>query len=160
MKGLPILLVGYVSFSLPLLVPPFFTHILPGSVMYCWIVLPVIALARGISVITGLKQGQIQIQSQGTTRRVLDFVFLGAREALMLYHIELFVEVFLRFSFIFAFHVLFNWASLVYAQGLPITPQGYIGVLVQDWHLRSQSQCFIAHAHESSRGLVTFFSWF
>jgi hypothetical protein len=76
--------------------------------------------------------------------------------------VELFVEVFFLFLFlfIFFFHVLFNWASLVYAQGLPLTPQGYIGVFSQDWHLRTQSYCFLAHATESKSGLIALFSWF
>jgi len=45
-------------------------------------------------------------------------------------------------------------------QGLPITPEGYIGVLVRDWHLRSQTQCFLSSAAKSAHGIVVLFSWF
>jgi hypothetical protein len=73
------------------------------------------------------------------------------------YHLELFVEVFFRFFFVFFCHTLYDLAAIVYKSGL--SPQAYIGALAQDWHLRSQSQCFFNHAPESSRGLVALFSW-
>jgi len=49
---------------------------------------------------------------------------------------------------------------LLYIQGLPITPEGYISVLVKDWHLRTQTQCFLKHAVNSADGIVLLFSWF
>jgi hypothetical protein len=159
MKGLPARIWGYVCLPLFLLVLPLLTHILPGMVLYCWIALPVIATALWLPAAFGFNIYQGKFSLEGSVRKVLAFVFPRAREVFLRYHIELLVEVSLRFLFIFLFHVLFNWASLVYAQGLPLTPQGYIGVLAQDWHLRSQSQCFFNHAPESSRGLVALFSW-
>jgi hypothetical protein len=71
---------------------------------------------------------QEEFRLKSVTRKVLDRYFFGARDVFLRYHVELFLEVFLRFLFIFLFHVLYNWASLVYVQGLPLTPQGYIGV--------------------------------
>ena len=76
------------------------------------------------------------------------------------YFIYISVEVCWRFGFIFTFQTLFNWGSLLYMQGLSITPEAYIGVLVRDWQLRSQTQCFLSSAANSAHGVVVLFSWF
>jgi hypothetical protein len=84
----------------------------------------------------------------------------GVREPFAQYFMELSVEVCWRFFFIFIFHTLFNWGSLPYMQGLPITPEAYFGVLVRDWQLRTQTQCFLSRAANSAHGIVVLFSWF
>jgi hypothetical protein len=81
-----------------------------------------------------------------------------------IYHERLFAEIFCRYIFVvFLFHTLFNWAHLLYQQPMPtsglISGQAYVAPLVQDWHLRSQSPCFLNRAHESARGLVALVSW-
>ena len=38
-------------------------------------------------------------------------------------------------------------------QGLPIAPEAYIGVLVRDWDLRSQTQCFLSRATNSTHAV-------
>jgi hypothetical protein len=131
-----------------ILLPPFLTHILPMMLMYCWIALPA-AFALFLGVVMFFRD---------IVKPFL--VSKGFREQFAQYFVDLSFEVSLRFFFIFFFHTLFNWGSLLYIQGLPITPQGYISVLVQDWHLRSQTQCFLKHAANSADGIVVLFSWF
>ena len=45
-------------------------------------------------------------------------------------------------------------------QDTPISAAQYIGVFKQDFHLRSQTKCFVNSAYHSERGLVEAFSWF
>jgi hypothetical protein len=154
---------GFQLVALPLwlLACPVATHILPAMVIYCWvifamyIVVPLlifllVCLVSFIGVCLSVLLDLCELRE----------VFCGARHTFQQYNIDLLKEVSLRFLFIFFFHVLFNWASLVYNQPAPITKQGYLDVFAQDWHLRSQSQCFFNHALETEGGLVTLFSWF
>ena len=146
-------LVAYIIFvPLWLLAGPVATHILPAMVIYCWVIFVICWVSHS--------SASWRHELKGRNYEVLSRVFCGARANFLQYHVDLLTEVSLRFLFIFFFHVLFNWASLVYNQRAPITAQGYLDVFAQDWHLRSQSQCFFNHAHETEGGLVTLFSWF
>ena len=137
-----------IRFPALLLLPPFFTHVIPMMFVYCWIAVPV-AFFLFIGVIDLWRQ---------IAKPFL--VSNGVREPFVEYFTLLSMEVSLRFLFVFMFHTLFNWASLLYMQSFPITPEGYIGVLVRDWQLRTQTQCFVSHATNSVRGVVVLFSWF
>jgi hypothetical protein len=129
-------------FFLPLLllVAPFLTHILPAATLYLWTIYLFVLLLINFKLVL--------LQS---------LKFFGMSAAYQSYHLELFVEVFFRFFFIFFCHTLYDLAALVYMDGL--SPQAYIGALSQDWRLRSQSQCFFNDAPKTSRGLVALFSW-
>ena len=133
------------------LLPPFLTHILPMMLMYCWIALPAAIGLFG-------RVGRVALFFDEIVKSFL--VSKGFRKPFANYFMDLSLEVSWRFLYIFMYHTLFNWGSLLYIQGLPITPQGYISVLVQDWHLRSQTQCFLNHALDSADGIVVLFSWF
>jgi hypothetical protein len=116
--------------------------------MYCWIAAPVaLFLFVGVKVLWD-------------EYALIFLVSKGVRVPFARYLMDLTIEVCWRFFFIFMFHTLFNWGSLLYMQGLPITPEGYIGVLVRDWRLRSQTQCFLSSAANSAHGVVVLFSWF
>ena len=132
----------FVLFPLWVLAPPFLTHIFPMMIMYFWILVPAVVLF---------------VCSE---KFAIPIVVKDVRDPFANYIMALWQEIWLRFSFIFMFHTLFNWGSLLYTQGLPITPEGYIGVLMRDWHLRSQTQCFLSHAANSALGVVVLFSWF
>ena len=64
----------------------------------------------------------------------------------------------------FRFHTLFNWGSILYhilyQQCLSITSEGYISVLVTDWHLCTQTQCFLSEQIDSLHHYVVLLSWF
>ena len=147
-KYWPWWLTPFLLFPALVLVPPFFTHILPMLLMYCWIAVPVaLFLFYGV-VLLWEQYGRAFLVSK------------GVREPFAEYFRDLSIEVCLRFGFIFMFHTLFNWGSLLYMQSFPITPEAYIGVLVRDWQLRSQTQCFLSSATNSAHGVVLLFSWF
>ena len=116
--------------------------------MYCWIAGPV-AFFLFIGVVFLWRDYAVAF-----------LVSKGVRMPFAMYFRDLSVEVCWRFFFIFVFHTPFNWGSLLYMKGLPITPEAYIGVLVRDWQLRSQTQCFLSSAANSAHGVVVLFSWF
>jgi hypothetical protein len=114
---------------------------------YCWAAVPILLL---------LSVGVPLLWDRHVTPLLAGF---GLRAAFVDYIVVLLLELSWRCLFVFLFRVLFNWGSLLYLQPPPLTPQAYISVLVQDWHLRSQSECFVHHAMQSSRGSITLFSW-
>lgn len=115
--------------------------------VYCWITLPTFFI-----FVLGFLFAEFGGRSV--------FAAYGFRDTFADYFSRLMFEVLLRFLFIFTFHTLFNWGSLLYQQGLPISTEGYISVLVMDWRLRSQTACFLAPSLNSAQQVVMFLSWF
>ena len=138
-------------FPLLILLPPLFTHIMPAMLMYFWISAPSFWLAFKMFIFWR------QIVEEHETSI---FSYLGFRQVFIEYHVQFFAEIFLRLLFIFLFHTLFNWSSLIYLQLVTSPLTAYVDVIKQDVHLRSQYVCFERHAIESARGITTLFSWF
>ena len=78
---------------------------------------------------------------------------------LALCFLKLFAEVVLRFLFLLFLQTFFNYSSLFYDLPLPISGYDYIGVVEHELALRSQVQCFMSEALQSSRGVIAFCSW-
>ena len=152
----------FLIFPIVVLVPPFCTHILP-MIIYGWILHPLYYLY--LTATQGASCHYVSFTDASIvsrkTRPLKPFLkSMSVRKPFAQYFIDLCVELSWRIIFVFMFHTLFNYGSLLYQQSFPITPEAYIGVLVRDWHLRSQTQCFLSRATNSADGIVILFSWF
>ena len=131
-----------------LLVAPTLTHVIPAVVLYCWLALPGLL---GLSV--GLPLWWDRVVSPFLLQRCrLRSVFVD-------YAVVLLLELCWRFLFIYLFHILYDWASILYLEEFPITPIEYFDVLVDERHIRMQSICFKNNALLSPAGFVLLFSW-
>ena len=131
-----------------LLVAPTLTHVIPAVVLYCWLAIPGLV---GLSV--GLPLWWDRVVSPFLLQRCrLRSVFVD-------YAVVLLLELCWRFLFIYMFHILYDWASIIYLDEFPITPIEYFDVLVRERQIRMQSICFKNNALLSPAGVVLLFSW-
>jgi len=129
---------------------PFLTHILPSSVLYCWVWLFVaVALSAlcavfvfFISGVSLLDHLLVFLRPKGKSKEEPD-------NRILRYFGEIAAEVVLRFFFVFTVQTLFNYSFLAYKFPIPMTPQQYMSVIMTDYQLRSQTYCFYSRTLNS-----------
>jgi len=140
---------GAVGAALCMLIfaPLFFTHILPGVVLFGWVGLVLLLL----------------IFCVGNLYRMCVEYLLGVGESTpyQKFAVKLMMEFFFRIFFTFIIQTLTNYMSILYTyQPGHISPGMYIDVIVREWDLRSQTECFLSSQAEGSKlGFITLFSF-
>lgn len=135
-------------FGLFLLVP-FLTHIVPSSVLYCWVwIFVALALSALCAVFVFFISGVSLLD------RLLVYCSKKKNKEepdnrILCYFGEIAAEVVLRFFFVFTVQTLYNYSFLAYKFPIPMTPQQYMSVIMTDYHLRSQTHCFYSRALNS-----------
>jgi hypothetical protein len=148
----------FISFPAFILIPPFLTHILPAMVLYIWIVFPIVLISIGIFVGWNKFTDVDNREKSQLFSRLLFCCGINSTRNFQAYLVDFAVEVYFRFLFIFIFQCMYNYASLAYKQ-TPLTPSAYVGIISYDYHLRSQSACFIEKSFVAQR-VALLLSWF
>lgn len=132
-------MVGLEALSILLILPALLTHVLPGLVMYCWVVLAVAVVVFFVG------------------RGLVRAVFCGRElDAKMDY---IWKEFIYRIITVFLIQTTFNYASLVYVQQGVLSAESYLRVIEREYALRSETECLINNLFENWNNVVVFFNW-
>lgn len=164
-------------FVLPILLPVFCSHFIPGFVMYIWVFAMAIPafgflylltyfLTALFSILTDKVAGCFKSVAvskyfpdssavKETILRIIGFVSF-----------KIFLPILVRFVFIFLLQTSFTYTYLLYtsyahSETAPLTAAQYIWVPMRDYALRTQSTCFISGRMEErdTKNLILLFSW-
>ncbi len=72
---------------------------------------------------------------------------------------KLCIELIVRIFCVFFLQTLYNYAVLLYAIGVPLSPTAYMGVTVTEYALRTETNCYFQRAVSSAEMAIVFFSW-
>ena len=132
------------------MIPCIVTHIIPGLILYCWVVVLYIVicfvlraiLSRIIDILTDKKW--LSIQDNEVILRVFGVNFV------------------LRLFFMLIFQTVYAYAYFAYqvhsSKGA-MDASAYLSVISDEYSLRTQTLCTYQHAMESVESFVVFFNW-
>ena len=159
---LPVVIFGFV------MLPPLGTHLIPGGFLYCYLSIPffvlfIVSSAFAVNLQDDYSSFFVEsedVENAERNQEVVELVnkYLGTPGKYVLRVLLLAVS---RFCFIFLVQTLFNYASFDYVQPFPLSAQGYIGSLTQDFHYRSQTSCYLGKLQSvvNERQMVIFLSF-
>jgi hypothetical protein len=142
----------FLSLLVVIMIPPFLTHIVPGVLLYGWI------LVVGLVV--------FQFSKFVFSTVVLPMFAFGGKVSntqeardlrVVMRHVwHLLSKVLQRFVFIFLMQTLFNYSALYYGGR-----DEYLVVVGHEFNLRSQSYCFFTKGMQETklRGTLMLLSW-
>ena len=141
----------FLSFQVAIMIPPFLTHIVPGVLLYGWILVVGLVLfqfAKFVFSTVVLPMfafgGKVSNTQEARDLRVV-----------MRHVWHLLSKVLQRFVFIFLIQTLFNYSALYYGR------DEYLFVVGHEFNLRSQSYCFFTKGMQETklRGTLMLLSW-
>jgi hypothetical protein len=148
--------------------PSLFTHMIPGMIVYVWVMMIVLlctvygvfAVVQRIEDLFGMEYSfgiLDEHYDEDFLRAVIgDNMFSPAGK--LRYQ---FIWAGFRLCFHFSFLSLFNYMHFFYllssSGGVP--PNDYLGVITDDYALRTQTFCLYEHYKDDYRNMIIFFSW-
>jgi hypothetical protein len=133
------------------LIPAFITHILPGFIVYCWILLLFNLFFYALNTL--YMHCVTVVDPVDKKRRFVD----NSREKKIYLLIK---EVTFRLYCILVFQSFFNYMYLFYQiHESPMSNDQYTGVLEKEYELRTQTACLFEHMASSAGNVLVFFNW-
>lgn len=135
-----------------ILLPPILTHLIPGAIIYGWVIVAfVIAIFMIFVTMVCLLESVA-----GCLRFVLQFQMPAASDKMF----QLGLELAWRLLAILFFQTFFNYMYFFYGiHSDRMTGADYIGVIRDDYTLRTQTACAFHHAVDSFKHALVFFNW-
>jgi ankyrin repeat protein len=140
----------FLAVQVVIMIPPFMTHILPGVLLYGWILLVALVLFQlakfflRTAVLPMFAFGKVSNMQEARDLRIV-----------MRHVWHLLSKVLQRFVFIFLMQTLFNYSALYYDR------DEYLKVVEHEFNLRSQSYCFFTKGIQETElsGTIMLLSW-
>lgn len=142
----PMLHVSLATFLMML--PALLTHVLPGLILYIWIVIIVVII--GISFIGFLSLIYFGSMRAFTSEARKD---IDRKSTVFL---QFFLQIFLQILLTLFFQSLYNYAALFYSSN----SGEYLDVISREYHLRSQTFCYYQQKDlQDGRNFFVYFDW-
>jgi hypothetical protein len=135
-----------------ILIPPFLTHLIPGTLIYGWVI---IAFIVAIFILFVVMICFLE-SFAGMLRLICRFETPPASDKMF----QLGLELAWRLLAMIFFQTIFNYMYFFYQiHSDKMTGSDYVGVLRDEYTLRTQTLCMFHHATDSFKQILIFFNW-
>jgi hypothetical protein len=118
--------------------PPLLTHAIPGFWLYIWLLLPMICIPLAIY--------SLLVEQLRVVKKESQFKSL------------IFLDIFLRLYLLLWLQTFFNYMTLLYRYQA-LNGDNYLQVIVDEYHLRTQTYCAFDTFASDAKSVLVFFSW-